>query len=179
MVDDTKIFPSSPCGQIRMILTDVDGVMTAGDVCYTDEGVEFKHFNVQDGFGTRLWIKMGYSFGIVTGRTSEVVNRRAADLGVSIVKQGILDKWPMVQEIAVAHGVSPEQICFIGDDFPDLPVIRRVGLGVTVPDSPQELRDAACYITQRRGGHGAVREVIEMILKRQNRWQEAIATYTK
>ena len=165
------------CRPIRMILSDVDGVLTDGGILYTDGGAEIKQFNARDGFGVRLWHACGGRFGIVTGRRSEIVERRAVDLAAEYVRQGILDKITAVREIAEKAGVELSECCFIGDDFPDLAPMKNVGLSATVADAPEEIRAAALWISSRKGGDGALRELIETILKAQNRWNEAIQLY--
>ena len=153
-----------------MILSDVDGVLTDGTIEIDHLGNESKRFSTLDGFGIRVWKQVGYQLGFITGRRSECVLHRAKDLGIDIVRLGTLEKLPAVEEIAAEHGLSLEEIAFIGDDFPDLPAIRAAGLGVTVPGAPDELRLAADYITKRRGGYGAVRDLIEHVLRLQNKW---------
>ncbi len=154
-----------------MILSDVDGVLTDGTIEIDHLGNESKRFSTVDGFGIRVWKQVGYSFGLITGRRSECVLHRAKDLGIDIVRIGTFEKLQAVEEIAAEHELSLGQIAFIGDDLPDLPAIRAVGLGVTVPDAPNELQIAADFTTRRRGGYGAVRELIEQILKRQEKWK--------
>lgn len=165
------------CRPIRLILSDVDGVLTDGGILYADNGVEMKKFNARDGFGVRLWHAVGGRFGIVTGRRSEIVNRRAVDLTAEYVRQGTLDKITAVREIADQAGVALSECCFIGDDFPDLAPMKNVGLSATVADAPEEIRAAALWTSSRKGGDGALRELIETILKAQNRWDEAIRPY--
>ncbi len=155
---------------IRMILSDVDGVLTDGTIEIDHDGNESKRFSTLDGYGIRCWKKAGYEFGLITGRKSPCVLRRAEDLGITIIRLGTFAKREAVEEIAAEAGLKLEQIAYIGDDMPDLPAIRAVGLGVTVPDAVQEVKDAADYITTRRGGYGAVREMNEQILRRQEKW---------
>jgi len=163
--------------KIKLILSDVDGVLTDGGIIYDSQGNEIKKFNVRDGFGIRLWQKAGYEFGLVTGRSSHIVRLRANELGLSILRQGVRDKLEVVMSIAESRHLTLEEICFIGDDFPDLPVIRHVGLGVTVADAPEEIRQQARLVTSQQGGHGAVRELIETVLKAQNLWESSLQTY--
>jgi len=170
--------PADRCQKIELILSDVDGVLTAGDVCYDNEGRESKCFNIRDGLGIKLWQRAGKTFGIVTGRQSKIVEIRARELGVAVVKQGVEDKLPMVLQIAGSLNLSLEQICYLGDDLPDLPVIERVGLGIAVADAAVDVRAAAHFTTALGGGAGAVREAIELILRTQNRWGEILAKYT-
>ena len=163
---------------VRLILSDVDGVLTDGGVVYDNEGVEHKKFHVRDGLGIKLWQDAGHTFGILTARNSHIVQVRAAELGIGIVCQGFADKLSKAREIIAEVGVDPSEVCFIGDDLPDLPVIREVGLGVAVADAASDVRESANYVTKCRGGEGAVREVIEMILRAQMRWEDIIRPYT-
>lgn len=165
------------CQQIQMILSDVDGVLTDSGIYYSNSLEEIKRFDAQDGFGIRLWQMAGYQFGIITGRSSNIVKYRGDELNLSIIRQGVRDKWDCVSKIAETFGLTAEEICFVGDDFPDLPVIKRVGLGATVPGSPKEVAEAAHWISTQKGGFGAVRELIETILKAQNRWNAVIQNY--
>jgi len=166
------------CQPIRLILSDVDGVLTDGGIIFDNEGIETKRFFVRDGLGIALWRRAGYQFGILTGRTSHIVKVRADELGVDVVRQGCEDKLPVATELMEQFGLTAEQICYIGDDLPDLPVMRLVALGVAVADATAEVRQSADHVTQARGGHGAVREIIEKILGVQRRWDAMIQRYT-
>ncbi len=165
------------CAQIRLILTDVDGVMTDGRVIFDNQGTEAKEFHIRDGLGIRLWQQSGGQFGIVTGRSSQIVKLRAAELDIEIVRQGVGDKLGVVKSIADELNLDLTQICYLGDDLPDWPVIKSVGLGVAVADAAEELRQDANYTTSVDGGHGALREVIELLLKNTNRWETALRKY--
>ncbi|OHB68310.1 MAG: phenylphosphate carboxylase subunit delta [Planctomycetes bacterium RBG_13_63_9] len=165
------------CQPIELMLSDVDGVLTDGAIILDPQGIETKRFCVRDGMGVRLWQKAGYRFGLITLRSSHIVKTRAAELGIEIVRQGAGEKLPALQQILDELGLTPEQTCYIGDDLPDLPVLRAVGLGVAVPEACTELRQAAHYVTTAAGGSGAVRETIELILKAQHRWDDVIQTY--
>ncbi|NQU24165.1 MAG: HAD hydrolase family protein [Candidatus Nealsonbacteria bacterium] len=167
------------CRQIEVILSDVDGVLTDGRITLDNRGNETKRFNNQDGMGIKLWQSTGRRFGLITLRNSEVVNLRAGELGIQIVRQGTVDKRPTFDEILAELRLTAEQACYLGDDLPDLPVIRAAGLGVAVADACTEVCDAADYVTKALGGSGAVRETIEMILKTQGRWKDAIRPYTE
>jgi YrbI family 3-deoxy-D-manno-octulosonate 8-phosphate phosphatase len=158
---------------IRLLLTDVDGVLTDGGMTFDAEGRELKTFNVRDGLGVKLFQRAGGKVGIVTGRTSRVVDHRASDLGIAIIQQGVKEKLPVVRQIAAAEGVSLEEVAFIGDDLPDLTSIEAVGFGVAVADAADELIAAADYVTQKPGGRGAFREVVEKLLKESGRWEAA------
>ncbi len=166
------------CRDIELILSDVDGVLTGGQIIFNNEGIETKQFHIRDGLGIRVWQRAGYTFGMVTGRSSHIVKIRAAELGVEIVRQAAEDKLPVVQEILQQLRLEPRQTCYIGDDLPDLGAMRSVGLAVAVADACAEAREAAHYVTQLRGGEGAVRETIEMILTAQRRWGDLVQKYT-
>ncbi len=165
------------CRPIEMILSDVDGVFTDGGVIFDNQGIETKRFHIRDGLGVKLWRRAGGKFGIITGRTSHIVSVRAAELGIDIVRQGTEQKLAAAREIIAQHGLRPEQVCYLGDDLPDLPALRYVGLAITVADGAEELRGAAAYVTRAKGGEGAVREAIEMILKAQRRWDDLVRKY--
>ena len=146
------------CREVELILADVDGVLTDGGIVFDNEGIEIKRFHVRDGLGVKLWRKAGFQFGILTARTSHIVKLRATELGVDVLRQGFEDKLPAAQQIASELGLEPQQICYVGDDLPDLPVMRQVGLAVAVTGSAPEVCQAAHYITQTAGGEGAIRE---------------------
>ncbi len=165
------------CQSIEMILADVDGVLTDGGLIFDNQGIEVKRFHVRDGMGIRLWQQAGYRFGLVTSRASHIVKVRAAELGIEIVRQGFGEKLPTVREIAQTSGLALEQIAFVGDDLADLAVIKAVGLGIAVADAVPEVRAAARYVTTVAGGYGAVREVVELILKATKRWEDLIRKY--
>jgi YrbI family 3-deoxy-D-manno-octulosonate 8-phosphate phosphatase len=166
------------CQQIELVLADVDGVLTGGHIIFNNQGIETKQFHIRDGMGIKLWQRAGYKFGLITGRSSHIVKIRAAELNVEIVRQTAEDKLPVAQEIFSQLGLEPRQACYIGDDLPDLPVMRVVGLSVAVADACPEVRQAAHYVTELAGGHGAVRETLEVILKAQRRWNDLIQKYT-
>lgn len=165
------------CSQIKWLLSDVDGVMTTGGVTFDSTGNETKTFNIRDGLGIRLWQRAGGEFGIITGRQSSIVAKRAAELDITLLHQGVSDKLPVVERIASEAGITLEQIAYIGDDLPDLPVIRAVGLGVAVGDAAQELLDGCDYKTTQPGGHGAIRGLVELLLKETGKWKDALAPY--
>ncbi len=165
------------CRPIELILSDVDGVLTDGGIVFDNQGIETKRFHIRDGMGIKLWQRAGYRFGLVTGRSSHIVKIRAAELGIDLVRQAAEEKLPATTEIARELGLSLERVCYIGDDLPDLPAMNAVGLSIAVADAAGELRAAAHYTTSVPGGHGAVREAIEMILKHQNRWQDLMQRY--
>jgi YrbI family 3-deoxy-D-manno-octulosonate 8-phosphate phosphatase len=165
------------CRPIELLLSDVDGVLTDGGVIFDNEGIEIKRFHIRDGLGIKLWQRAGHHFGIVTGRASHIVQLRAVELGVELVRQGVDDKLPAVKQIITEGGLTPEQVCYIGDDLPDLPVLRYVGLAVAVGDGCEELQRAAHYVTNAHGGRGALREVVELMLKAQGHWEDIVRKY--
>jgi 3-deoxy-D-manno-octulosonate 8-phosphate phosphatase (KDO 8-P phosphatase) len=163
--------------RVELILSDVDGVMTDGSVVFDNQGIETKLFHIRDGLGIKLWRRAGYRFGMITGRSSHIVRMRAAELGVDIVRQGVDDKLAVAEQIVAEAGLTPQQVCYVGDDLPDLPPMRYVGFAVAVADGSEELRRAAHYVTTAPGGRGALRETIELILKAQGRWDDLIQKY--
>ncbi len=165
------------CANIELILSDVDGVMTDGGIYVLDDGQQIVKFHIHDGMGVRLWREAGKRFGIVTGRKLEAIRRRAADLWLDIVRLGVDDKLPVIDELAAEFNATREQVCYIGDDLLDRETIRAVGLGVAVADAVEDVRRAAKYVTSVPGGHGAVREVVELILKNTGRWDDVLQRY--
>jgi 3-deoxy-D-manno-octulosonate 8-phosphate phosphatase (KDO 8-P phosphatase) len=163
--------------RIELILSDIDGVMTDGSVVFDNQGIETKQFHIRDGFGIKLWRRAGYRFGVITGRSSHIVRMRAAELGIEIVRQGVEDKLAVVEQIVAELGLQPQQVCYVGDDLPDLPVMGYVGFGVAVADGSEDLRRAVHHVTAAPGGRGALRETIELILKAQGRWDDLIQKY--
>jgi 3-deoxy-D-manno-octulosonate 8-phosphate phosphatase (KDO 8-P phosphatase) len=164
---------------IKLLLMDCDGVLTDGRLWLTRDGDEQKSFNTHDGLGLSLLHRAGLKSGIITGRSSEAVARRAQELGVEFVHQGNLAKLAAFEQVLVDAAVSESEVAFIGDDLPDIPLMKRAELSVAVADAVAETRSVAHYITQARGGRGAVREVIELILKSQGRWQDLVDDYLK
>jgi YrbI family 3-deoxy-D-manno-octulosonate 8-phosphate phosphatase len=162
------------CQRIEMLVLDVDGVLTDGSIIYTNDGAEIKAFHVRDGSGLKWWTQLGKKAGIITGRQSALVERRAAELGISAVRQGVEDKKATFLQMVQANGVRAEAACYVGDDLIDVPVLRICGLGVAVADACAEAQQAAAYVTRAPGGRGAVREVIELLLRAQGRWQSLV-----
>jgi YrbI family 3-deoxy-D-manno-octulosonate 8-phosphate phosphatase len=163
--------------RVQLLLLDVDGVLTDGGVTWTNDGIEQKTFSIRDGLGIRLWQQAGGRTGIITGRSSRVVQLRAEELGIAIVRQGIGDKLEAATAVLAEQGLDWEQAAFIGDDLPDLPVVMRCGVGVAVADACPELVAAATLVTQRPGGRGAVREVIEQLLKARGGWDAIVGRF--
>jgi 3-deoxy-D-manno-octulosonate 8-phosphate phosphatase (KDO 8-P phosphatase) len=165
------------CARIEMLVLDVDGVLTDGRIVYTDAGQELKAFHVRDGSGLKLWTTLGKKAGIITGRRSAIVERRAQELGIGAVIQGADDKGAALRKMLEAVGMKPEQACAVGDDIVDVPVLRTCGLAVAVADACAEAAEDADYVTHAKGGNGAVREVIELILRAQGSWETIVARY--
>lgn len=162
---------------IRLLLLDVDGVMTDGRIIYDDRGDETKAFDVKDGHGIKLIQRAGIRVGIITGRQSAVVQRRAEELGIDLVYQGVKDKLVPLREIQQKTGLLLEEIAYVGDDVIDLPVLRRVGFAATVADAVEDVKPHVHYVTQAGGGRGAVREICDLLLKETGRWGEVTARY--
>ncbi len=162
---------------IKLIIFDVDGVLTDGRIIFGGADLEIKSFDVRDGHGIKLAIRSGLEIALVTGRKSDVVTRRATDLGISKLFQGIWDKKPIFAELAKELNAQNHEIAVIGDDVVDIPMLRLAGLAVTTPEAPPEVRKEVHYITKHSGGRGAARELIEMILKAQNKWSLVMERY--
>lgn len=151
--------------KIKLIILDVDGVLTDGRIIYDSQGNEYKIFDVQDGYGIELLRKKGIKVAIVSGRSSSIVEKRAHDLGIEDVYQGVNDKTTVLRELLIKYKFNPKDVCAVGDDILDIGLMKRVGLPVAVDNARPEVKKIAKYITDARGGEGAVREVAEMILK--------------
>jgi 3-deoxy-D-manno-octulosonate 8-phosphate phosphatase (KDO 8-P phosphatase) len=164
---------------LRLVAFDVDGVLTDGGLYLSDSGEEFKRFNSLDGHGLKMLKASGVELAIITGRTSKCVELRARNLGISRLYQGVEDKLATMQALLAELKLAPEAAAFMGDDVVDLPVMRRVGLALSVPAAPQVVRDHAHYVSLREAGHGAVREVCEMILGAQGTLDAQLAPYLK
>ena len=167
---------------IRMILLDVDGVLTDGGIIYESadagEGAELKRFDIQDGMGVTLAIRAGLQVGILTGRSSGVVARRAQELKMSVVKQGFHDKLAGWKEVLAETGLEPRQIAYIGDDVQDLPVLWRAGISAAPANAVSDVRDQVDYVCRASGGRGAVRELIDLLLETRGIKDEVIASIT-
>jgi 3-deoxy-D-manno-octulosonate 8-phosphate phosphatase (KDO 8-P phosphatase) len=159
----------SKAAKIRLVLFDVDGVLTDGGITIDDRGIESKRFDVRDGQGIVLLIRAGITVGFLTSRRSRVVARRARELGVELVYQGVQDKGETYQQIKKKTGFTDGETAYVGDDLADLGVLRLAGFSVMVRDGWPGLASAVDYVTRTGGGHGAVREVSELILQSQGR----------
>ena len=163
--------------KIKLILLDVDGVLTDGRLYYGNNGEELKAFDIQDGLGIKLLQKGDIEVGIITGRRSKLLTRRTEELGIELVVQGREDKLTALNEILEGRAIDLEEIAFVGDDLPDLAVIRRVGLGITPANGNHLLASQALWQTKKGGGQGAVREVAELILNAQGKLEALLAPY--
>ncbi|RMG30532.1 MAG: 3-deoxy-manno-octulosonate-8-phosphatase KdsC [Gammaproteobacteria bacterium] len=164
--------------RVRLLIFDVDGVLTDGALIYGDDGQEYKAFHSRDGHGIAMLNRHRcVELGIITGRTSEVVNHRVKNLGIRHVYQGQRDKVPAFEELCSRLGVAPEQTAFVGDDVVDLPVMRRVGLAIAVQDAHPFVKRHAHWITPNPGGRGAVRDVCELILEAHGRLEQELESY--
>jgi 3-deoxy-D-manno-octulosonate 8-phosphate phosphatase (KDO 8-P phosphatase) len=160
--------------QIEMVLLDVDGVLTAGEIIYSDSGEQIKIFNVKDGIGIRLLKEAGIKVGIITGRKGKALKHRCDNLGIELVFDGIRDKGKALDEIKAKTDIPFKAMAFVGDDLPDLPVMKKVGLAVAVGDANEMVKHHAHITTVAQGGKGAVREISEAILKEQGLWDGII-----
>ena len=165
--------------QIKMILFDVDGVLSSGDITYLENGVELKTFDVQDGMGVTLARLGGLKTGIITGRKSSAIEKRAEELKIDILKQGNFNKLESYNEVKQEIGFSDVEICYMGDDIMDIPILKLVGLSVSVPNARPEVKTICDYVTIASGGRGAVREVIDLILKGQGKFDPLIESLVK
>jgi 3-deoxy-D-manno-octulosonate 8-phosphate phosphatase (KDO 8-P phosphatase) len=163
--------------RVKLLLMDVDGVLTTGKVIYDDSGAQIKAFHVKDGLGIRMLMDFGIQVGIITGRKSTALAHRCADLGIDLLYQGIRDKAAALNEILDKTGVSAMETAFVGDDLPDLAVMKRVGVPVAVADSCKEILASARFITTERGGRGAVREICEAVLKAKGFWPKVVERF--
>jgi len=177
-MDDTASIERR-ASRIKLLLMDCDGVLTDGRLWLTSDGDEQKSFNTHDGLGLSLLHRAGLKSGIITGRNSRAVARRAQELGIEFVCQGNPDKIAAFEQLLREAGVDENEVAFVGDDLPDIPIMNRAELAVAVADAVEETRSVAHYVTRAKGGRGAIREVIEIILKSQGRWQELVDDYLK
>lgn len=162
---------------IRLMLFDVDGVLTNGQIHYGHNGPEVKTFHVHDGLGLQLLQKSGVEVGIITLRNSDAVKQRMKDLNIKYLYQNVPDKLAVYEELKQKLNLTDENIGYMGDDLPDLPILRRAGLAITVPNAPHIIRDHAHLITEAKGGKGAVREACEFILNAQGTFETVVQEY--
>lgn len=163
--------------KIKLFAMDVDGILSDGQIIYNSYDVETKAFYVQDGVGLKALAQAGITLAIITGRTSPMVERRAKELGIMHVIQGQDDKFTELSKLAVSVGVELGECAYMGDDLPDLKAVREAGVGICVPNGCEETKQVADFVTTRAGGHGAVREACELILKAQGRYEAFVARF--
>jgi 3-deoxy-D-manno-octulosonate 8-phosphate phosphatase (KDO 8-P phosphatase) len=161
----------------KLLLLDVDGVLTDGSIIYNDNGAETKIFNVKDGLGIKLLMEAGIKVGIVTGRTSKALYHRCTNLGISLIFDGVHEKTSVLELISKKTGLLAEEIAFVGDDLIDLPLLRRVGLSIAVADAHETVIENADMVTSAKSGAGAVREICETILKAQGLWNKILENF--
>ena len=155
--------------RLKLMVFDVDGVLTDGGLWYTEQGETLKRFNALDGHGLKMLAVSGIQVALVTGRESPIIARRAAELGLGAVMQNVRDKATVLNELSTRYGVTLEQTGFMGDDLIDLPAMQRAGFSASVPDAPAYITQASHWVSARRGGHGAARECCDLILAAQHR----------
>lgn len=164
--------------KVKMLLLDVDGVLTEGEIIYGSD-TEIKKFSVKDGLGIRLLITSGIKVGIVTARKSEALLKRCKDLGIETLFDGVSDKGKVLEKICSDTGILPDEIAFMGDDLPDIPLLKRVGIPLTVADASDDVKKMVSATSTKNGGKGAVREICEAILKSQGLWETATEKFYK
>jgi len=165
--------------KVKLLLLDVDGVLTNGTITYNAKGKEIKSFSVKDGLGLRLLMDAGIQVGIITGRSSEALAARCKDLGIDLLFDGIKDKVKALETILKQTGIEAAQTAFAGDDLPDICVMKRVGLAITASDASPDVMGFAHIITSKKGGKGAIREVCENILKAKGRWDNILMGFSQ
>mgnify|MGYP005841782811 CR=1 FL=1 len=168
---------TAKAANIKLLIFDVDGVLTDGSLFYGDDGQEYKAFNSRDGHGIKMLKKYDVGIGIITGRTSQVVEHRVRNLGITHVYQGRLDKLPAFEELIAHLGVRPEECAYVGDDVVDLPIMSRVGLAIAVQDAHPFVKKHAHWITPSGGGRGAGRDVCELLLEARGKLEQELESY--
>ncbi|MDD5005183.1 MAG: HAD hydrolase family protein [Candidatus Omnitrophica bacterium] len=163
--------------KIKLLILDVDGVLTDGRIIYDSKGRDLKLFDVHDGLGVYLLYRMGIKTILITAKGSKAIKPRARDMHVDKVYENIFPKTKIYENILSDYGVTDAEVCFVGDDLVDLCILKKVGFPVAVFNACPEVKEISSYVTQKKGGRGAVREVAEFILKSQDRWQEALKIY--
>lgn len=162
---------------IKLVVFDVDGVLTDGSLFYGDDGQEYKAFNSRDGHGIKMLKKYDVEIGIITGRTSKVVEHRVRNLGITHVYQGQLDKLPAYEELIAKLGISPDETAYVGDDVVDLPIMTKVGLAIAVQDAHPFVKKHAHWITPCGGGRGAGRDVCELLIEARGKLTQELESY--
>jgi 3-deoxy-D-manno-octulosonate 8-phosphate phosphatase (KDO 8-P phosphatase) len=164
--------------RVELLLLDVDGILTDGGIILISSGEEIKVFSVLDGMGIKLLQKIGVELGIVSSRNSKVVEHRGRELGIELIIQGELDKLSAVESILKQKGLTFESVAYMGDDWVDIPLLKKAGLAISVPNAWPPVKDYAHYITTKEGGKGAVREVCELIIRAKGKWEEVFSRYS-
>ncbi len=164
---------------IKLIVLDVDGVLTNGTIAINEDGTEHRNFNVKDGLGIFLWKKSGKEIGVISGRKGKLVEKRLQQLGISTYMLGVQKKGPAIEEMSNNLGFSLSEVAFMGDDLNDLPAINRVNRSFSPADSVEEVKRAVNNITKSKGGYGAVREMIEILLKENKQWDPLVKNFTE
>ena len=170
---------SKTLAKVKLLILDVDGVLTDGRIIMNDQGGETKHFNAKDGHGLRMLMQAGIEVALISGRKSGAAEFRARDLGMSEVHLGVRNKAGVCADLVRRKGLGKSEVCCVGDDLPDLPVFEQAGIAIAVADAVPEIRAAAAFSTENRGGKGAVREVCETILKAKDLWPYSIGNNGK
>lgn len=163
--------------KIKLLILDVDGVLTDGRIIYDSKGRDSKFFDVHDGLGAYLLKRAGIKTILITAKGSKTIRHRAKDMKVEEFYEDIFPKTKILDQILKKHKIAKDEICFIGDDLVDLSIMKAVGFPIAVANACEDIKNAACYVTQKKGGRGAVREAAELILKAQGKWQEAMSIY--
>lgn len=163
--------------RVRLLVLDVDGVLTSGQLLFGPDGEALKVFHAHDGLGIAAAHRAGLKTALISGRESEMVRRRGAELAITEVCQGAADKVARLEALLAKHGLTAEEAAFVGDDLNDLAILARVGLACAVANAVPEVKAAAHYVASRSGGDGAVREVVELVLKAQGKWPAVVASY--
>jgi len=164
--------------KVKLLVLDVDGILTDSRIIVDDQGREIKHFNVQDGFGIVLFQRLGFKTAIISARGSLAVKARAKDLKISKVYLNARNKLKVYKQLVKDLGIKDQEVCFMGDDLPDLAIAQTAGVMMTVPQACKEVKQEADWVTQRHGGHGAVREAIELILETKGLWDAVVKEYS-
>lgn len=164
----------SDIDKIKLIILDVDGTLTDGGIYYDSQGNEMKRFDVKDGLGIKVAIAAGIEFAIITGRTSSIVIKRARELGIKEIRDGVQRKFPAMKTLLEEKGLSMSEVGYIGDDWNDLQCMKRVGFKACPADAPEEVKKVCDFVSCCNGGYGAVRECIEYLLNKQNKWEQCI-----
>jgi 3-deoxy-D-manno-octulosonate 8-phosphate phosphatase (KDO 8-P phosphatase) len=162
---------------IKLLLLDVDGVMTDGSIVYNGSGEEIKAFSARDGLGIRMLMETGINIGIVTGRSSDALYHRCKNLHIQLIFAGVSDKAAVLDKITEKTGIKEDNIAYIGDDLPDIPIMKKVGIPIAVAGAHENVIEIAGIVTSLKGGAGAIREVCEAVIKAQGNWQAVIKKY--